>query len=393
LIMARRLTYEGAHVKMVLNRSHFSGGLKRNIVQCLDDYGIPLRLSHTITAVHGRARLEGVDVAQVDPKTKKPIPGTEEFVPCDTLLLSVGLLPENELTRAAGIQMDRKSNGAVVDENLATSAPGVFACGNVLHIHDLVDFVSEEGDRAGAAAAAFLAAGAATGDRATCVRILPGKGVGYVVPQLVHPDAQGNIVFRFRSRDVFRKATVTATDQDGNVIRSQKRPVILPAEMEQFKLAANKLEGVTQMTISLDAQEVGVAIQGAAAAASTEPVPEGCKAYDIVCISCPTGCPLHVVVRDGAVESVSGNSCRRGVEYAKREVLSPMRIVTSLVDVRDRELPASCRTASPVPKELIPNVIAALREVELEAPVRRGDIIYEDVCGTGVDVIATKDVD
>ena len=152
LIMARRMTLEGAHVNVVAELMPYSGGLKRNIVQCLDDYGIPLKLSHTVVKIHGKKRVEGVTLAQVDAQAK-PIPGTEEFYPCDTLLLSVGLLPENELSRQAEVPLSPVTNGPIVDENLETEVPGIFACGNVLHVHDLVDFVSEEAATAGKNAA------------------------------------------------------------------------------------------------------------------------------------------------------------------------------------------------------------------------------------------------
>mgnify|MGYP000742022805 CR=1 FL=1 len=155
LIMARRMTLEGAHVNVVAELMPYSGGLKRNIVQCLDDYGIPLKLSHTVVKIHGKKRVEGVTLAQVDAQAK-PIPGTEEFYPCDTLLLSVGLLPENELSRQAEVPLSPVTNGPIVDENLETEVPGIFACGNVLHVHDLVDFVSEEAAQAGRAAAEYV---------------------------------------------------------------------------------------------------------------------------------------------------------------------------------------------------------------------------------------------
>ncbi|ACV21687.1 Benzene 1,2-dioxygenase system ferredoxin--NAD(+) reductase subunit [Slackia heliotrinireducens] len=391
LIMARRLVYEGAHVKMVLNRSHFSGGLKRNIVQCLDDYGIPLRLSHTITRIHGRARLTGVDVARVDPATKKPIPGSEEFVPCDTLLLSVGLLPENELTRAAGIAMDRRSNGALVDETLSTSAPGIFSCGNVLHIHDLVDFVSEEGDRAGESAARYLAGAEGAAGSADVVRVVPGDGVGYVVPQVVHKDAQGQVTFRFRSRDVYKKATI-AVVADGEMAKTFRRPIVLPAEMESVKLPVEAFAGASELKISLDAEQVGARADQAAAAEPAEQLPEGAVAHDLVCISCPVGCMIHAVEQDGKIVSVTGNTCRRGLKYAEGEVLDPQRMVTCLVDVEESAMPASVRTERTVPKRLIPDVLAELRRVTLTKPVRCGDVVFENVCGTGVNVVATKDV-
>ena len=192
LIMARRLTLEGAKVEMVCEIMPYSGGLKRNIVQCLDDYGIPLLLSHTVTRIHGKERVEGVTIAAVD-ANRAPIPGTERHVACDTLLLSVGLIPENELSRKAGVAINPKTQGAIVDESLETSVPGVFAAGNVLHVHDLVDHVSSEAAIAGANAVRY-----ARGLKkdAAAIAVTTGFGVRYTVPSTVHPSAVGPITDR-----------------------------------------------------------------------------------------------------------------------------------------------------------------------------------------------------
>ncbi|HJB69680.1 MAG TPA: FAD-dependent oxidoreductase, partial [Candidatus Flavonifractor avistercoris] len=185
LIMARRMTLEGAKVLACVEVMPYSGGLNRNIVQCLHDYDIPLYLSHTVTEIRGKNRVEQVVVSQVDAQ-RSPIPGTEMVFDCDTLLLSVGLIPENELTRQAGIEMDRRTNGAVVYENMETSLPGVFACGNVAHVHDLVDFVTAESQRAGAAAADYVLAGGREGSAAV-LEVKNGDGVTYTVPQRIRP--------------------------------------------------------------------------------------------------------------------------------------------------------------------------------------------------------------
>lgn len=376
LIVARRLAYEGAHIKMVLNRSHFSGGLKRNIVQCLDDYGIPLRLSHTITAVHGRERVTAVEVSEVDPKTKQPIAGTEELVSCDTLLLSVGLIPENELTREAGIHIDARSNGAAVDETLETEMPGVFSAGNVLHIHDLVDFVSEEGERAGRAAASYLAGERAHSD--TYVAVQPGQGVGYVVPQRVHTDATGKVTFRFRGRDIYRGAQIHFV-ADGEEIKTLKRRIILPAEMETVQVDASLFAHAHTLEISLDAEEVGAAQQAGD--------------DELTCIQCPMGCSLKVALdADGKVVDVEGEGCPRGKAYAKAEIEAPERVLTSLVDVASCELPLSVRTDGTIPKGKIAQALQELRGITVEGTVKAGELVCADVCGTGVDVIATKDV-
>jgi thioredoxin reductase len=232
LIMARRMTLEGAIVKMVVEIMPYSGGLKRNIVQCLDDFDIPLKLSHTVTRVHGKSRVEGVTVQAVD-EAKNPIPGTEEFVACDTLLLSVGLIPENELSRKAGVAINPKTQGPLVNESFETSIPGVFACGNVLHVHDLVDWVSQEAAEAGTNAAAFVA-GVITSDHE--VAVVSGKGIRYTVPTVIRPvnvERLQNI--RFRVADVYRDVTLVV-DFDGDIVLQQKKRILTPGEMEQVVL-------------------------------------------------------------------------------------------------------------------------------------------------------------
>ncbi len=271
LIMARRLVYEGVDVKMVLNRSSFSGGLKRNIVQCLDDYGIPLIFNRTITAVHGKDRLCGVTVSHVDPATKQPIPGTEEYVECDTLLISAGLLPENELTREAGIALDRGTGGAVVDEAFMTEKPGIFSAGNVLHVHDLVDFVSEEGEAAGRSAVEYLRAAAgnpcaaADGEKdgeqlsdadapaphAGACAVVPGAGVGSVVPQFITPRATGKVALRFRVKGVYNDARIVACADGEEVVRAKRR-IMVPAEMETLSIKAVELIGKERLEITIE---------------------------------------------------------------------------------------------------------------------------------------------
>ncbi len=231
LIMARRMTLEGAKVKCVAELMPYSGGLKRNIVQCLDDYGIPLKLSHTVIDIQGKERVTGVTIAQVDERMK-PIPGTEEYIPCDTLLLSVGLIPENELSKAVGVELSPVTNGPKVNESLETSIPGVFACGNVLHVHDLVDYVSEEAEQAGRHAAAFVAAGGKEQE----VLELPLKPEGaarYTVPVTISPQRmEENVVIRFRVGRNIRKGVVKVYADD-KLLYSRKRPVMAPGEMEQ----------------------------------------------------------------------------------------------------------------------------------------------------------------
>ena len=233
LIMARRMTLEGAKVLVVAELMPYSGGLKRNIVQCLNDFGIPLKLSHTVVDIQGRERVTGVTIAEVGPD-RKPIPGTEIHYDCDTLLLSCGLLPENELSRGMGVTISPVTNGPVVDESLQTNIPGVFAAGNVLHVHDLVDFVSEEAAAAGRAAVRYLANGPQDRDRE--IPITFEGGPRYTVPASIDPKrVEGDLVIRFRVGGVMKNRRVRLYLDDEAVV-SRKRPVMAPGEMEELKL-------------------------------------------------------------------------------------------------------------------------------------------------------------
>lgn len=239
LIMARRMTLEGAKVLVVAELMPYSGGLKRNIVQCLDDFGIPLKLSHTVVDIEGQERVTGITIAEVGPD-RKPIPGTEIHYDCDTLLLSCGLLPENELSRGMGVALSPVTNGPVVDESLQTSIPGVFAAGNVLHVHDLVDFVSEEAAAAGRAAVRYLENGEG-GERKEIPITFEG-GPRYTVPASIDPQRVcDDLVIRFRVGGVMKNRRVKLYLDDEAVV-SRKRQVMAPGEMEELKLTKAALE-------------------------------------------------------------------------------------------------------------------------------------------------------
>ncbi|MFV0242379.1 MAG: NAD(P)/FAD-dependent oxidoreductase [Lacrimispora sphenoides] len=234
LIMARRMTLEGAKVKVVAELMPYSGGLKRNIVQCLDDYGIPLKLSHTVINIEGKERLTGITLAQVD-ENRKPIPGTEEYYSCDTLLLSVGLIPENELSKGAGVKMNQVTFGPQVGDQLETSSPGIFACGNVLHVHDLVDYVSEEAALAGASAAAYVKADGEK-ETARAVELKAENGVRYTVPQKIDVEnMKDKITVRFRVADVYKDRFISVYYDDVRISHKKKK-VLAPGEMEQIVL-------------------------------------------------------------------------------------------------------------------------------------------------------------
>ena len=255
LIMARRMTLEGAKVKVVAELMPYSGGLKRNIVQCLDDYGIPLKLSHTVVDIKGKERVEGITLAEVDSKGK-PIPGTEEEYSCDTLLLSVGLIPENEISKGMGVDMNPVTSGPKVNESLETNIPGVFACGNVLHVHDLVDYVSEEAALAGQNAARYIMSGETKKGRT--VTIKAENGVRYTVPQSIDIGAMADrLTVRFRVADVYKGRSICVY-YDGTCISRRKKKVLAPGEMEQVFLTKESLEqypDLREITICTEVDE------------------------------------------------------------------------------------------------------------------------------------------
>ncbi|MBQ9806977.1 MAG: FAD-dependent oxidoreductase [Clostridia bacterium] len=247
LIMARRMTLEGAKVHAVCELMPYSGGLARNIEQCLNDFNIPLRLSHTVVEIHGKERLEGVTIAKVDER-RRPIAETREYIPCDTLLLSVGLIPENELSKTAEVALDRVTSGAVVDQDRQTAVEGIYACGNVLHVHDLVDYVSEEAEIAGKSAAAYI-----NGESFEGVNVaLKADGkIRYTVPQRI--TQKKNVTVYFRVADVYRNVTIKVKDGD-NVVFSRKKPKVAPGEMESITLKPEMFENAKELSFELEVQ-------------------------------------------------------------------------------------------------------------------------------------------
>lgn len=251
LIMARRMTLEGAEVLACVELMPYSGGLQRNIVQCLNDFNIPLYLSHTIIDIEGKNRVEGVTIAEVG-ADRKPIAGTEIHFDCDTVLLSVGLIPENELTKTADITIDPRTNGAVVFENMETSADGIFACGNVVHVHDLVDFVTAESQKAGKAAADYVINGEKGKD--DFIALSNGNGVGYTVPQKIRKGADGAEIF-FRVRQIFGNSAIVVKDENGNLIAKFKREHLAPGEMEKISVPKVLLDRITTDNITVAVEE------------------------------------------------------------------------------------------------------------------------------------------
>ena len=255
LIMARRMTLEGAKVKVVAELMPYSGGLKRNIVQCLNDFDIPLKLSHTVVNIEGKERVKGITLAQVGPD-RKPIPGTEEHYDCDTLLLSCGLIPENELTRNMGVAMNPVTSGPMVNDRLETGIEGVFACGNVLHVHDLVDYVSEEAALAGQNAAKYVKSGETK--KGHSVTLKAENGVRYTVPQSIDTEAMADkLTVRFRVADVYKNRSISVYF-DGERVSSRKKRVLAPGEMEQVILTKESLENypdLKEITICTEVEE------------------------------------------------------------------------------------------------------------------------------------------
>ncbi len=252
LIMARRMTLEGAKVKVVAELMPYSGGLKRNIVQCLEDFDIPLKLSHTVVDIEGKNRVEAVTIAKVGPD-RKPIPGTEERYTCDTLLLSCGLIPENELSKSAGVDLHPITSGPIVRDNLETNVEGIFACGNVLHVHDLVDYVSQEAATAGKNAARYILEGRNADTKV--VEIISEGGVRYTVPKYIRPtEMEEKLTVRFRVGDVYKNYAIV-TCFDDQQISKRKRPVMAPGEMEQVILNKKELleyPDLKQITIRVE---------------------------------------------------------------------------------------------------------------------------------------------
>jgi len=252
LIMARRLTLEGAQVQAVAELMPYSGGLTRNIVQCLEDYNIPLLLSHTVVEIKGKDRVEGIIIGEVD-ENRRVIPGTEKYYDCDTLLLSVGLIPENELSKSAGIELNSVTGGPIVNETMETSVKGIFACGNVVHVHDLVDYVTEESKRAGKNAAKFVQGKIKEDEK--IVNMTPGEGIAYIVPQKVRvSNIEENLDLFMRVRKVYKNARLII-EADGVKLKEIKRGHMAPGEMERLKINIKDLEGKNFSTILVKVEE------------------------------------------------------------------------------------------------------------------------------------------
>ncbi|MCF0104762.1 MAG: FAD-dependent oxidoreductase [Eggerthellaceae bacterium] len=388
LIMARRLALQGAIVEAVLARSAFAGGLRRNIVQCLEDFDIPILYSTSVTKVHGDNRVEGVTVCDTDVKTKLPIPGTERFMECDTLLISAGLIAENELSTNAGLLLDSKTGGIVVDEKFQSEIPGIFSAGNVLHVHDIVDLVSEEGLMAGASAYEYVKNFGRHEPETDFIKVCDGENVNGCVPQRINKTAFGKLKVAFRVCKVLRNATISVLVK-GNEVASRKSMILVPAEMASIQFDARKIAGANDIVVQVQgASQPDKELQGESAKIIDEH-----GSMKMVCVACPMGCSLKAIVDpDTGNISVEGNTCKRGITYAKAEVTRPERMISCLVKLGGSLEPLSCRTAAPISKSDIYNVANALKGIELTGHFRVGDVVVKNICDTGVDIISTKNL-
>ncbi|MDD2533812.1 MAG: FAD-dependent oxidoreductase [Eubacteriales bacterium] len=416
LIMARRLKLEGINVKAVVELMPFSSGLTRNVVQCLQDFNIPLKLSHTVVEIHGTKRLEAVSIAPVSPLTLTPDLTRVQKIACDTLLLSVGLIPENELSQIAEVVIDPATRGPLVDQLLHTSQPGIFACGNVLQVHDLVDDVSFEAELAARAATAYIARQYAV-NKPILRNITCGEGIRSLTPQRLDQSRLAMpLTLNFRPSAVYRGATVCLKDQHGNVIVSSHRKILTPGELARLTVTADHWPPteITSLMLSIEyvqvtktanaplakGQDQGEAQPGALKPANsqltttqhvaTSATPS--QATQMTCIACPVGCQMTVELDAQGQVVVTGNQCKRGEIYAQSEFSKPVRTLTTLIAVAGRQTPLCVRTAEPIPKDQINSFLASIHAAQITLPVEIGQVILADLGGTGIDVIATRNL-
>jgi CxxC motif-containing protein/thioredoxin reductase len=373
LIMAKRLTLEGTEVVAVYEAKDTPSGLSRNLVQCLEDYSIPLHLSHTITRVFGDERVEAVEVMQVD-ENMKPIKYTEEIVGCDAVILSVGLIPENEIAEMLGIEIDTATKGPLVDQNFMTNISGTFSCGNALHVNDLVDYVSESGKLAGESAALYVKN---KEDNKLIHIAKDSKDFLYIVPQYINSASENKeVTLYFRSREVAVNAEVQVL-QGEKVLFKRKYKSLKPPEMERIKINLSK--------VNFDKGSLNIVMYK-----SKEQSP--IQGETLTCIVCPNGCTLSVEKLNGEW-LVQGNLCPRGKEFAITEMTSPMRTICTTVRTIYKDIPRlSVRTDREIPKNQIFSIMEEINKIILERRVYNGDIIIENILNTGANIIATSNM-
>jgi len=361
LIMARRLTLEGMEIACVLEKLPYCSGLSRNVRQCLTDYGIPLHLSTTVVDIIGDKHLEAVVAAEVD-KAGAVLPETKRTIPCDTLILSVGLIPENELAKACGIAMDPVTNGALVDGRLMTSVPGVFSCGNGLHVHDIVDMVSAEAESAAKSAVSFVK-GEHSDDLQ--IRVSAEDGVRYVLPRSVVQGTATRLALRVKNPG--RMQTVLVRQGDAVLVKKSARR-LSPAEMVRLNLPP--VSGSDALSVSL----------------RQDALPKESQKSELICTCCPNGCALFPKRTENGELAIEGALCKRGVDFGIAELTDPRRTLTTTVRVSGGRYPlVSVRSSRPVRKAELKTLVRQLRGVTLTAPVRCGDSVPFD----GAEIVAT----
>jgi len=398
LIMARRMTLEHCNVLGVFEILPTCNGLKRNVVQCLEDYKIPLHLSHTVVKIHGKDHVEAVTVAPCDPQTLKPDMSKAYDIKCDCLLLSVGLIPENEVSRHMGVKLHPRTNGPVVDASLETNVPGVFACGNALQVHDLVDNVSAEGLAAGRSAARHAL-------HHNGINLVAGQGIGYILPASLNAEQNQTISFRVRAR------VAPAVVKVGSMFTAHL-PFAIPSEMVRIEIPKSAIEKYLQeqlhgdnfpadgsLTVNVDVVEDKEAeekeAKEKAAAAANATAKEGQTVIDLTCICCPHGCPLKVVKEGDKVISVTGNSCSRGAAFGEQEVIDPRRVFSTTVPIEGAicgKIPV--KLTQQFPKTRLIEAAYEIQKLRLKAPVKVGQVLIKDLLGEkGCDVVACRTLD
>jgi len=398
LIMARRMTLEHCNVLGVFEILPTCNGLKRNVVQCLEDYKIPLHLSHTVVAIKGKDHVEGVTIAPCDPKTLKPDMSKAYDVACDCLLLSVGLIPENEVSRNMGVKLHPRTNGPVVTSSLETNVPGVFACGNALQVHDLVDNVSAEGLAAGRSAARHAL-------HHEGINLVAGPGLGYILPASLNVEQNQTISFRVRAR------VAPAVVKIGSMY-TEHLPFAIPSEMVRIEIPKAAIQrylqeqlhgdnfpadGALTVTVDIfeDKEEEEKERKAKEAAAAAGGAKAGQQEIDLTCICCPHGCSLKVVKEGDKVVSVTGNGCGRGAAFGEQEVIDPRRVFSTTVPI----VGAICgkipvKLTAQFPKTRLIEAAFEIQKLHLKAPVKVGQVLIKDLLGEkGCNVVACRTLD
>lgn len=381
LIMARRMTLEGANVNLVAEMMPYSSGLNRNIVQCLDDYDIPLIFNHTITAIKGKNRVSGVIISKVDSKNK-PIPGTEIEYKCDTILFSVGLIPENELSNNAKIKIDQKTKGPIINESMETSIEGVFACGNVVQVHDLVDFVTDESKKAGSMAAKFLKNKMKS--HGNIINLISKEGIQYIVPQkILEENLEETLSVSMRVTKNYQNADIVIKS-DGRELKRISKDYLSPGEMEKINIDIKLLHGNKFSEIFIEIDEC-----------EKENVTIDNDNLETICVICPRGCKIFIkkdeTKKDGYL--ISGNNCEKGYVYALNEQVNPTRNFSTTLKIEDgnlKRLPV--KTDRPISKSLILKSMKEINKISLKAPVENGEIVIKNILNTKVNIVSTKSI-